>query len=126
MSTYLDLVVPFSEKDQLKKLYRLKWSSERKMWYTEFPKVYSKLRMYNLVKLQVYFPKKEEIKQIGCKWSAHYKCWYCSQEFYDSNKNIIDSCCIKPRPTSPTIDEKLFLIDTDDECVTPHTTIINS
>jgi hypothetical protein len=115
MSTQYDLDIPFSHKDQLKKLYRLKWSSERKLWYTEFPKVYRSLRMYNVVKLLVYFPKKDEIKQLGCKWSSHYKCWYCSQEFYDKHKSQIDECCIKPREATPIIDEKLFLIDSDDE-----------
>jgi integrase len=37
------------------------------------------------------------------------------QKIYDSNKEQIDTCCIKPRADSPTIDEKLFLIDTDAE-----------
>lgn len=115
MSIEYDLDIPFALKDTYKKQYRLKWSSERKFWYTTFSKVNNALVKFNVIKLNVYFPKKDTIKQLGCKWSSYYKCWYCSKEIYDSNKEQIDACCIKPRSESPTIDEKLFLIDTDDE-----------
>lgn len=115
MSAEYDLDIPFALKDNYKKLYRLKWSSERKFWYTTFPKVHTTLSKFSIVKLNVFFHKKDIVKQLGCKWSSHYKCWYCSSELYETHKEQIESCCIKHKPSSPIVDETLFLLDTDEE-----------
>ena len=111
MSTEYDFDIPYNMKDELKREFRLKWSADRRCWYTTFPKVYKTLKQYQVIKLNIKFTKKDCVKQIGCKWSSQYKSWYCSNELYTNNKELIDSCI----QISTKLDESLFTNDTDDE-----------
>ncbi len=60
-------------------LYRLKWNSTMKMFETLNEKEHDLdegLLKYKVTFIDVPFVDKDDVKEMGAKWSSEYKCWY--------------------------------------------------
>ena len=76
------LLVPFDKKDELKKLYDIKWDAERKLWY--IGEIVEELKPYTIMKIQVDYEDKElcKSKYKSMRWHTIDKIWTCSYEDY--------------------------------------------
>ena len=87
---HLYLVIPFDQKDEIKTKYprKLKWDNDTKLWYTECPKTYIKLKCFHKHALIVPFIHKDKAKGLGAKWDG--KCWYVPEGLYQKCKVDFD------------------------------------
>ena len=88
MITYL--LIPFEAKDELKKLYNIKWDTEKKLWFigelVEANEVLAKqLKPYTIKDIFVKYEDKDEYKANlpSMKWDATRKRWTCSLKDYE-------------------------------------------
>ena len=89
MSKYYFLI-PFSKKDQLKTMYKLKWDAQPKLWYTDRFETYNHpaLIPYHIIDLDIPFCNRDGAKAHGAKWNG--SLWVVSKEQYDKNPLIFE------------------------------------
>jgi len=82
-TTKLYLAIPYARKDELKRLLRLNWDKDAKMWYVLTERVYNSAAAvpFHIVNLRVLFAYKDEAKALGAQWNG--RNWYVSQHLYD-------------------------------------------
>lgn len=76
------LLVPYEKKDELKKLYNIKWDAQRKLWYIN--EIIDELKPYIIMKIQVDYEDKDlcKSKYKSMRWSTSDKTWICSYDDY--------------------------------------------
>jgi hypothetical protein len=81
MITYL--LIPFEAKDELKKLYNIKWDTEKKLWF--IGELVDGLKPYTIKDIFVKYEDKDEYKANlpSMKWDATRKRWTCSLKDYE-------------------------------------------
>lgn len=88
------LLIPFSQKDRLKAEHRLKWDSEKKLWYTDNLETYESLKRYHITVLHIPFANRDGAKKLGCKWNGTH--WYTSYESYEFNRTSFEYLTKEP------------------------------
>ena len=81
-SNKIFLLVPYDKKDELKKLYNIKWDNERKLWYIN--EMVEGLKPYTIMKIQVEYADKDFCKSKfkSMRWRTPDKTWICSYDDY--------------------------------------------
>ena len=81
-SNKIYLLVPYDKKDELKKLYNIKWDNDKKLWYTN--EMIEGLKPYTIIKIQVEYDDKDLCKSKfkSMRWRTIDKTWICSCEDY--------------------------------------------
>lgn len=81
-SNKIFLLVPYDKKDELKKLYNIKWDNERKLWYIN--EMVEGLKPYTIMKIQVEYVDKDFCKSKfkSMRWHTMDKTWICSYDDY--------------------------------------------
>jgi hypothetical protein len=81
-SAKLYLAIPFSRKDELKRMFRLKWDATTKMWMAPTQTVYNNehVRPFHIITLGVLYDHKDAAKVLGAKWNGTQ--WYVSRQVY--------------------------------------------
>ena len=76
------LLVPYNKKDELKKLYKIKWDAEKKLWYVG--EMVEGLKPYAIMKIQVEYSDKDlcKSKYKSMRWNTIDKTWICSYDDY--------------------------------------------
>ena len=76
------LLVPYEKKDELKALYKIKWDTQAKLWYTY--EMVEALEPYKIMKIQVEYEDKDDYKlrYKSMRWQTTDKTWTCSYEDY--------------------------------------------
>lgn len=82
MNNKIYLLIPFEKKDELKKLYKIKWDANSKLWYSL--KDIEELKQYTIKKIQVEYADKDIMKSKykSMRWNDDEKTWICSNEDY--------------------------------------------
>ena len=78
------LLVPYEKKDELKKLYNIKWDATTKLWYIS--EMVEGLKPYTIMKIQVEYDDKDlcKSKYKSIRWHTIDKTWTCSYEDYQN------------------------------------------
>lgn len=76
------LLIPYEKKDELKKLYKIKWDAKTKLWY--IGEMVEGLRPYAIMKIQVGYDDKDlcKSKYKSMRWNTMDKTWICSYDDY--------------------------------------------
>jgi hypothetical protein len=80
------LLVPYKKKDELKALYKIKWDTKAKLWYTD-EMVEALEEPYKIMKIQVEDDDKDDCKlrYKSIRWQTIDKTWTCSYEVYNED-----------------------------------------
>ena len=81
-----DLCIPFSEKDELKRAHKIRFDTDKKLWFflanTELPEG---LKKYKKMYVDVSYDDKDIMKKKykSLKFDFDEKSWYCSLEDFE-------------------------------------------
>lgn len=82
MENKIYLLIPFEKKDELKKLHKIKWDADLKLWYV--PEYNENLKSYTIKEIQVDYEDKDIMKSKykSMRWNKADKFWTCSYDDY--------------------------------------------
>lgn len=76
MSEKYFVFVPFTETDNVRRVYRIFWCPKNKLWYAKSKTVYDSMELYHITYYKVDYASRELVKKYGFKWDKVNKSWY--------------------------------------------------